>query len=129
MSDLGKWLSDFDSLPLECDGLSRVISMALQRDGVRHEVNSGSLNIAGIGGIGIHWWITFPDGMVCDFRAKMWLGPSRQVPHGLFLPEPNHQYTTAGIEKLTFDKILFVILAGMPIGAIPTFEQQEICRV
>lgn len=57
---------------LECDGLTRVISTLMQRDGIHHQVCVGTLTISNVGMIPIHWWIVLSDGRICDYRARMW---------------------------------------------------------
>lgn len=67
-------LCRLDPLPLECDGMARVLSTLLTRDDVPHQVAIGSLSVNGVGTIDLHWWIELSDGRVCDLRARMWLG-------------------------------------------------------
>lgn len=43
---LAKWLAPLDQLPLECDGLSRVISALFVRESIAHRVLAGSVAIA-----------------------------------------------------------------------------------
>jgi hypothetical protein len=123
--DLAAWLEPLDSLMLECDGLTRVISALMLRDRIEHEVHVGQLGVDDIGVIGLHHWIVLPDGYVCDFRARMWLGDVVEVPHGLFRPEPSHRYESRRIlepDVRMASSVVFTILAGQPASAFPAFN-------
>ena len=113
-------LALLDKLPLECDGASRALSYLLQRDGIEHEVHVGSLEISGVGRIGLHWWVQLPGGVVCDARASMWLGSDPRVPHGVFLPSPQQIYRTHDIHSLEFSPLVFWILTGKVIEDYPS---------
>lgn len=118
---LSRWLSPLDVLPLECDGMTRVISALLMREGVVHRACYGALRVPQVGDIGLHCWIQFPDGVVCDFRARMWLGPD--APHGLFWPKPGVIYEVDGelvspVPPLT----IFRVLTGREIEDYPSFD-------
>lgn len=89
MNALAAWLQRLDTLPLECDGMTRVISILLTRDAVAHNVVVGRLTVADIGIIPYHWWIELTgqfDGWFVDYRARLWLGETAAVPHGVFRP-------------------------------------------
>ncbi len=38
------WLAPLDQLALECDGLTRVVSALLTREGVEHQMHQGVAN-------------------------------------------------------------------------------------
>ena len=78
-----RWLASLDALRLECDGMTRVISNLLQRDGIGHTPMAGRLAIEGVGQIVPHCWIELEDGRRIDLRARMWLGDDPRVPHGI----------------------------------------------
>ncbi len=114
-----------DSLSLECDGLTRVVSTLLQNEGVAHRVKVGSLRVSNVGVIPIHWWITFPDGRICDFRARMWLGTSASVPHGIFTPAPHssHWYVPqhdVPLGEALLSPVIFEVLTGHSMDALRT---------
>lgn len=70
-----------DALPLECDGASRLVHLALTRAGVTHQVMTGKV-YSGIDTIlPIHYWIRVGQ-FTIDYRARMWMGPN--APHGVF---------------------------------------------
>lgn len=117
-----EWLALLDPLPLECDGLSRVLSMLLTRDGVSHRVCAGVLTVRGHGTIPVHWWITLSDGRICDLRARMWIGCGDAVPHGVFVPQPCHIYNAEQVsapEGVAVSLLVFAVLAGRPLDAFP----------
>jgi hypothetical protein len=120
MDDLNHWLKQFEALRLECDGMTRVISTLLQREDIEHEICIGRLDVAGVGAIPMHYWICFPDGQICDLRARMWLRDSPEAPHGLFMPSA-HQTYTESLRHLPqwalLDSFVFMIVAEKPIDA------------
>jgi hypothetical protein len=98
---LAVWLSPLEDLPLECDGLTRVMSILLCRERVAHTVMVGGLAVEGHGVIPHHWWIALGgdlDGWLVDYRARMWLGPSPTVPHGLHCPAAEVTYDGTSVE-------------------------------
>ena len=118
MDDLSRWLEQFDPLPLECDGLTRVISTLLQREGIEHHICIGQLDVAGVGATPLHWWIALPDGRICDLRARMWLAGSSEAPHGAFIQEPHQNYIEKArppVQDYRLDPIIFMILAEKPM--------------
>ncbi|WP_114471621.1 hypothetical protein [Pseudorhodoferax soli] len=83
MQEESRWLASLDALRLECDGMTRVISNLLQRDGISHTPMTGRLVIEGVGRVVPHCWIKLEDGRRIDVRARMWLGDDPRVPHGI----------------------------------------------
>ena len=116
-------LSRADALPLECDGLTRVLSTLMQRDGVEHRVCVGELDVENVGTIPYHWWIALPDGTHCDFRARMWLGESPGVPHGVFSPAVSQRYAAREERDPGSIALLppfFHALTGAPLVGFPS---------
>ena len=122
---LHHWLSPLDATPLECDGLSRAISILLQRERINHHVCIGKLHVHDVGWIDPHWWIQLSDGFVCDFRARMWLGNEHSVPHGVFHPEPQHQYRACQITEIEVSDWVFEILTLRPLDSFHRFESSS----
>jgi hypothetical protein len=113
------WFHQVDELPLECDGLCRVISTLLQQESIDHEVCIGSLSIDGVGVIHLHWWIVLSNGSICDYRARMWLGDASEVPHGVFFASPKQVYSTSqkiDPEDIKLSDTIFLILTGKPLS-------------
>lgn len=129
MSGVAQWLAEtqIDRLPLECDGLTRVISTLMSRDGIEHAIHIGSLSIDEVGTIPLHWWISLADGSVCDFRARMWLGASDAVPHGVFSPQEQYGYSAREIQRsadIALHPVVFAILAERDMGAFPVYRSE-----
>ncbi|MDH6674341.1 hypothetical protein M2277_005033 [Paenibacillus sp. LBL] len=84
MKTLSEILSPLDSvIELECDGMTRLISGILQDAGVVHFISTGYVELNGRT-VAPHYWITLKDGSYIDYRLRMWLGESDDIPHGLF---------------------------------------------
>lgn len=110
-----------DACPLECDGMTRVISTVMQRDRIDHQVHVGQLRIKGVGEIPHHWWIVLPDGRICDLRARMWLGCDPLVPHGLFSPMGPQQYAASAsipLASIKLSSTIFLCLTGFALESV-----------
>ena len=106
-------LRQFDELHLECDGMSRVVSMCLSYLDIEHVIYIGGVVVEGEGAIPHHYWVGLRDGSICDLRARMWLGSAPAVPHGLFMRQPGHKYTaSAMMEAIPYSEVVFWVLAG-----------------
>src|SRR5215207_6786457 len=109
---VGTWLAALDDLPLECDGLSRSISALLDREGVAHRLLVGSLTVPAVGATPYHWWVELGTGHVVDLRARMWLGASERVPHGVSLPAAHHLYDAHDVVRAAVSPFVFRVLTG-----------------
>lgn len=129
LQDLADWLAPVDQMQVECDGASRVISMLLQREGIDHVIETGSLNVPGVGRIPYHWWIRLGESegaALIDYRARMWLGSDPRVPHGVFMPADTgarFKAVTSGPADGTAARLIFLILAGVSLERYPTLGQ------
>lgn len=111
---LNGWLKPLDQALLECDGMSRAISTLLHKNGIAHSIQVGCFTVESLGDIEPHFWIVFPDGAICDFRARMWLREGDEVPHGVFYPTSSQQYHASGVlEEDGLSPLIFEILTGM----------------
>lgn len=81
MSKIEKLLAPYVNLPLECDGLARVLHRVLHEAEIPHKTWTGK--ISGNGQEILHFWIVLGDGRIVDYRAQMWLG-KKGVPNGIF---------------------------------------------
>lgn len=115
---LESWLQALDGLPLECDGLTRVVSALLSDARVSHQMYAGSLVIEGVGAIPLHWWVNLPGGKTLELRARMWLGDDERVPHGVFPPSPAQHYVGTPQEGV-LPRIVLDLMAGRPLSALP----------
>lgn len=104
-------LSKYENLPLECDGMSRVLTYALKALKVKHSVMAGHFTVDGSKAVPIHWWIVLEDGKHIDYRARMWGGAHDYIPNGIFNPADFKRvvYTGQAID-LKVDEKIFKIL-------------------
>lgn len=116
---LEAWLRDLDQKDVECDGFTRCASMLLTREGVEHKVCEGSLAVEGFGEIPLHWWIELESGLVCDFRARMWLGEDERIHHGVSVASERHVYRPNSKMEIQVSEIIFHILTGEKIEDYP----------
>ncbi|WP_413460654.1 hypothetical protein [Herbaspirillum huttiense] len=91
--------------------MTRCLSMLLTRLAVPHQVLIGQLTVRGAV-TPLHWWIQLADGRLIDLRARMWLGDSQEVPHGLFSPTPHALYRATKTQVVEIDPWLFQVLSG-----------------
>lgn len=118
LKTLNEWLKPLDQAPLECDGMSRAVSTLLRRENIPHRILAGQLAVETVGDIPLHFWVEFPDGAVCDFRARMWLGVEGDIPHGVFYPAIAQQYhATGSLEEDGLSPMMFEILTGLSLSA------------
>lgn len=121
--DLQAWLADLDLLPLECDGMSRCISMLLSRDSIPHRVMIGKAGVVGLGLIQSHYWVDLDNNYIIDMRARMWLGDDVRVPHGVFECKETHLYSwldAADMSRMT--PLVFEVLTGIAFDAYPRIK-------
>lgn len=112
-----------DGLPLQCDGMTRALSLLLMREGVEHVVHIGAMEVAGVGRIGLHWWIALPGGQICDARARMWLGDDMRVPHGVFEPRVGLIYDSRAVQLFDYSPVMFWIVTEKSI------DEFDLCSV
>ena len=116
---LDRWLKLLDDAPVECDGMARIASCVLSREGIEHTIEVGGLVVEGEGTIPLHYWIKLPDGVICDLRARMWLGEGEEVPHGAFIPKSTQKYLPKGTLDGATSPTVFLILAGKDMNDHP----------
>src|SRR3989344_381923 len=127
LCDLESWLDPLDSASVECDGMTRLISMLLERERIPHLVMQGRLRMRaqdqpdGTTPAICHWWITLGSDVVVDYRARMWMGPA--APHGVFrLPEYPVGYLDAAESILSPLPIpILEIMSGVSLSQYPPF--------
>ena len=100
----------YDKLPLECDGLTRVLDYILTQNKVKHKVYSGSVEYRDTH-IPLHFWIELSDGKVVDYRLRMWMKPMG-VPHGVFKlkDHPDLKYMKGATVNFKMTPTMFQIL-------------------
>lgn len=117
---ISDWLTYFDDMPLECDGMTRVLSTVLAKQGVKHTVAGGLLSGGERGQIP-HYWIELPDKRIIDLRARMWMGEN--APHGVF---ENKRLDVEYIKEREYESFivqpfLYQILSGRDLDDAPLF--------
>lgn len=130
------WLEPLSDVALvECDGMTRIVSHLLSKNGIEHIVAGGLLvdlkriEDPAVGNkepCGVsHWWIELGYSYVVDFRARMWLGPEAQ--HGVFVPCARFEYRTE--RRGMFSSLtepLLDLLAGVKVSEWPSFGASAI---
>lgn len=87
-AEIHQLLVSYDKAPVECDGFTRLAHTALANAGVEHTCHIGRIVSAdGKRQSPVHYWVELTDGMIIDYRARMWLGDDEGVPHGIFSPD------------------------------------------
>lgn len=120
---LRKWLAPLDACPVECDGMTRAVATLLKREGIPFTPHCGSLTIPEVGHIPLHFWIELDNGLICDYRAQMWLGSSPSVPHGIFKQEADHQYhSDQWLDHVAISPTVFLFVTGLPLDSFPPLE-------
>lgn len=88
LDELAQLLDEYDSLKLECDGLTSILNYMLHQHGISHEVRGGRITHPATGNtFAPHLWIEVPVGgsvAIVDYRARMWLGDRADILHGVF---------------------------------------------
>ena len=89
-------LLPLEDAPVECDGMSYLVSAALHAAEIPHALLVGCLIDNQSGSTVLpHVWIRLQcrdATAIIDFRARMWLGDNDDVPHGVFVEEHYPQY-------------------------------------
>jgi hypothetical protein len=111
--------AQYDSAPVECDGMAQILHRALKQAGVEHEVWCGAIRRASDGKfVAPHLWIRV-NGLTIDYRARLWLGPD--MPHGVFVADehPEVQYENGKPVSLPVlpDAIIDELISPPPLPA------------
>jgi len=111
MKNIEQLVEPYINLPLECDGLTRVISYILDKNNIKHKTCIGLLSNKKDREID-HYWIELPGGRYIDYRARMWLGDDESVPNGIFKPGDykNIDYICSRKTNLNTSEYIFRIL-------------------
>lgn len=81
-------LNPYDSLShLECDGLTQIFHTVLSDENIQHTVIIGRvIHKSTERTIPLHYWIDVGE-LRIDYRLRMWLGETSDIPHGAFCKE------------------------------------------
>lgn len=115
------WLARLDPLPLECDGMTRLMAAVLTQYDIGFQAYVGALEVEGVGRISLHWWIELADDRIVDLRARMWLDTSTQVPHGIVTPSDRVRYLRAKPltrAELALHAAVFDLMTGHTIESV-----------
>ena len=109
-------LEPYVQLPLECDGMTRVITYLLQTAKIPHRVYVGTIhfNVKGKGEFSPHFWIRLgtETGEIIDYRSRMWFGGDMDIPQGIFKEDPKVISYDGREIALPVSKTVFSILTG-----------------
>ena len=110
-------LDPYDSSQTECDGMTRICHTILSQHHIEHFSMMGTLQFDGQE-IEPHFWIDLPSGERIDYRARMWLGDSDRVPHGVFnsldFPDVIYQGEPIELELLSPELLAIMTLQFDP---------------
>lgn len=83
-AELSSLLGTYDQYALECDGMTRVLHTVLEKQNIPHTLWVGTVrHTPSDTAFAPHFWITIGD-IFIDYRARMWLGNTPDIPHGIF---------------------------------------------
>lgn len=122
---LQAWLEPLaDVAKVECDGMTRLVSHLLRKNGIQHLVAVGVLadakrindpTVSHEENCAVtHCWIELGFSFVVDFRARMWMGSEAQ--HGVFIPGGRFEYLTK--ERVQFEPVsesVLELMAGVSV--------------
>lgn len=120
---LHQLIQPFEHLPLECDGMTRVISSLLEEEGIPHKCVRGKAFYRKCDGRSIfgqqsilHYWIQLQDEKhtIIDYRARMWFGDNADIPHGVIDSKdfPCFEYRPKTMIEFHTPEFLFQVLTG-----------------
>lgn len=117
-TELHQLLVPFIDAPVECDGFTRLAHTALSNAGIEHTCMMGRVvSLDGKTRSPIHFWIELEDGRLIDYRARMWLGDCKNVPHGVFQPVHFKSWVYQG--EVIDLPVLHPVMANILMQAIP----------
>ncbi len=128
-------LLQLDDCQIECNGMSWSVSYLLDQAGIEHECMLGFV-IDEFSGQAVtpHYWIKLEDDWIIDYRLRMWLGDTDDVPHGVFhkadawwlhiryegksVPRDSTEFSREFLINITDGKISNVLLTPKPNNVI-----------
>ena len=98
MNELLELLDQWETPGLACGSQTRVFTTILQAHNIPHTCMAGTIiHTATNERIPLHFWIELPDGATVDYCARLRLGRSHEIPHGVFRKEAYPQIVYAGL--------------------------------
>jgi hypothetical protein len=71
-----------ENAPVECDGMARLVATVLAQNNIAYQGMAGSITPKGCDFSIPHFWVQVGE-FVIDYRAQMWLGDDKSIPHGV----------------------------------------------
>ena len=104
----------YDKLPLECDGMTKVLTYVLKQNKIKHKIYQGQVKYKGKVSIPLHFWIVLNDGQIVDYRLRMWMDNKKKLPHGVFKAEqyPDVKYEGKLVKMEVSDMIFRILTIG-----------------
>jgi len=112
ISIIRELLEPYVHLPLECDGMTRVMSYILTMGNIPHSVFIGTINVQGKGAFSPHFWIRLGTGEIVDYRSRLWFGGDMDIPQGIFKEDERIAAYEGREIDLPVSKAVFSILTG-----------------
>lgn len=113
IKEITKLLVPYDSSPTECDGMTRICSTILTKEGIKHQPMLGSV-VYKEKKIEPHFWINLANNYCIDYRLKMWFGKCNNIPHGIFkfkdFPQLKYQGIPVNCKSLSPEVLLILTL-------------------
>ncbi|MBA1280409.1 hypothetical protein [Stutzerimonas stutzeri] len=111
LAELRHLLDSLDTASVECDGMTRLVCTVLTKAGIEHQAYVGSVRI-GDAAIPYHFWVEVGE-LLVDYRARMWMGSSPDIPHGIVPKrEVGNFYTGDPVEMPALPDAIFALLAA-----------------
>jgi hypothetical protein len=79
---ISQLLSQYEKLPLECDGFSRIVHFLLTRECIEHNCYCGRVTWNNVPFVP-HFWIQVNDYFI-DYKLQMWFKEIPLPPNGIF---------------------------------------------
>ena len=103
-------LKPYENLPLECDGMTRVVTYILGKAGIRNKTMLGTIEAEGKGEFSPHYWVELASGEVVDYKSRMWFGNDSRIPQGVFKPGGTVVSYDGHLTSLPVNDMVFGIL-------------------
>jgi hypothetical protein len=104
-------IQPYETLPLEGDGMTRVITYVLKKERISHSVFMGTIRVEGRGTFKPHFWIRLKTREIVDYRSRIWFKGDKGIPEGVFKEGSVVLYEGRKV-ALNVTEIMFKILTG-----------------
>jgi hypothetical protein len=104
-------IQPYEELPLDCDGMTRVITYVLTKEQISHSVFTGTIRVEGKGEFKPHFWIRLETGEIVDYRSRLWFKGDGNIPEGIFNEGGVVLYDGKKV-VLDVTEVMFKILTG-----------------